>query len=277
MTRIRLNFFYLIMLFIATQSCALKSVFQIEPDENKGNVFQYCGGQEWGYIKQLEPVAKSPYLAVFLENNIFPAADAVVFNFVIQVQSDSKITFKDKNLKIYRDDQLVVDKPISFWIIQAEKQIEDRYSSNNYSFKLKNAASNEWEVRKKKYGGFFGEMALEEPIVVKINKIPNEEKKDNPINVKFDILNDNSIYIMNKLVIPFKEVRIRSGLIKIRTPAFQLNEIFIHEANYIFYFDQERLVKAMKDSNSCASLEQIFQWARNKNSWIWWMEPRITN
>ena len=76
-----------------------------------------------------------------------------------------------------------------------DKQIWDRYS-DLYTYKKSENTENDWEVRKKKYHGFFGQLALEEPFVVKITSHPFEEIEDSTIKITYENVTD-AIYIIS--------------------------------------------------------------------------------
>lgn len=76
-----------------------------------------------------------------------------------------------------------------------DKQIWDRYS-DLYTYKKIENTENDWEVRKKKYHGFFGQLAREEPFVVKIASHPFEEIKDSTIKITYENVTD-AIYIIS--------------------------------------------------------------------------------
>lgn len=135
---------------------------------------------------------------------------------------------------------------------------------------------NDWEVRKKKYYGFFGQLALEEPFVVKVASHPFEEIKDSTIKITYDNVTD-AIYIISKIIIPFSGSRSRTSDISVHVPSFDFNGAAIPDTQYIFHYDRERLVNSMNSSNRCASLEEIFRAGRNRDSWIWWMYPKISD
>ncbi|MBN8537984.1 MAG: hypothetical protein J0M15_13095 [Deltaproteobacteria bacterium] len=156
-----------------------------------------------------------------------------------------------------------------------DKQIWDRYS-DLYTYKKIENTENDWEVRKKKYHGFFGQLALEEPFVVKITSHPFEEIKDSTIKITYDHVTD-AIYIISKVIVPYGSSRSKTSDISVHVPAFGFNGAAIPDSQYTFHYDRERLVISMKGSNRCASLEEIFRAGRNKDSWIWWMYPIISD
>jgi hypothetical protein len=271
-----LKFVLSVASMIVFVGCATKSVFPIEPDENRHHVFQYCGGQEWGYVKNLGTEKNSPSLAVYLESNILENSDAVALNFAVQAKSDLTFSSDSKAFRMWIDGKEVQLTASPFWIVRGEKQIDQRYP-RGYSYKKIENSENEWEVRKQKYGGAFGDFALDEPFVVKISQYPNQEVKENPVKVAWDAENYDAIYILNKIIIPFQGNRPDTSLISVDIPSFELNGITVPASRYAFHYDREKLTQGMKDAARCASLDEIFREGRSKDSWIWWFYPRISD
>jgi hypothetical protein len=255
--------------------CATKSVFPIGNLQNKDQVFQYCGGQEWGYQTKLNAEKNSPYLAVYLESDISEKGDVIIFNFALQVKSNIEFSLPSKGLKIYIDNQEAYNKPIHFGVVRTEKQIWERYPGP-YVYKKIESTENEWEVRKQKYNGFFGRLALEEPFVVKIAGHPFEEINAPSVRLSYDNVTD-AIYILAKVIVPFGNPRSKTSEISVHVPAFALDGITNPESDYAFRYDREQLITSMKGAYRCASLEEIFRAGRNRDSWIWWMYPRVSD
>lgn len=266
----------IISIFILAQvllSCAQKSVFKIEPDQNEKYVFQFCGGQQWGYLKPLSPKEKAPYLGVYLVNEIFEDRIQIAPYFVIQAQEDTEIVFKTRVLKIIENGVTISSQPTNFRIIPSEKQIWELYPRTKYT--SKQVATDEWEIRKMKYGGMFGEMALEEPFIIKTNTHKIEETNSNIIKLNLDE-NLSDIYVVSSsFAFPRKRQGSKPLTITVRTPEFQVNGTIVKETDYVFHVDQSRLREATKDTARCATLEEVFRAGRNKDSWIWWMYPKI--
>ena len=265
----------IIITFLIAIGCAQKSVFPIGDQSNDSQVFQYCGGQEWGYLKKLDAAKDSPYFSVHLENDISEKTDVIILNLALQAKSDIEFSVPSKSLQIQLDGREVYNKPIHFGFIRAEKQIWNRYSEQ-YTYKRIENTENDWEVRKKKYNGFFGLMALEEPFIVKIASHPFAEIKDPDIKITFSNVTD-SIYIISKAIIPFGSARSKTSEISVRVPAFKVNGTVIPESRYTFHYDRERLVSNMRGAYRCASLEEIFHAGINKDSWFWWLYPRVSD
>lgn len=257
-------------------SCAHKSAFPLV-ENHPGNkyVVQFCGGRQWGYVKPIGADSKTTYMAVYLQSEIAEKSDAIIFNFTVQSNSNFKFTQPTKALKILTDGREVFSSPAHFAIIRVEKKIWDRYP-NGYVYKQVNNSRNEWEVRKEKFGGFFGRMAVEEPFTIKIADETFEEMKSPAVKLDFNDIID-STYIISKAIIPFAGEKSKTSRITVELPTFKINDDVIPATEYVFNYDREQLAIRMKDSNRCASLEEIFRAGRNKESWIWWMYPRMTN
>jgi hypothetical protein len=107
--------------------CAHKSVFPIGDQKNKGHIFQYCGGQQWGFIKKLNAEQDSPYFSIHLESDISDKSDLVILNLAFQAQSNVEFSQPSKGLLIQVDEHEVYNKPLHFGFIRTEKQIWERY------------------------------------------------------------------------------------------------------------------------------------------------------
>jgi len=257
-----------------TVGCATRSVFPIGNHQEKDQVFQYCGGQQWGYSKKISTDEKSPYMVVYLENDVSEKLDVITLNFAIHAKSNVDFSSPSNTLQIRIDGHDAFSGPTHLGIIKSEKQIWDRYP-RGYTYRRVNNTENEWVVSKEKYDGLFGQIFLEEPFIVKIPTHPFEEIKGSSAKISYGE-NIDAIYIISKVVVPFGGNRSKTSEISVRIPAFELNGIVSPESQYTFHYDREHLIERMRGAHRCASLEEIFREARNKDSWIWWMYPKVS-
>lgn len=137
-------------------ACVHKSVFHIEPDVHQDNVFQYCGGQQWGYIEKTGAANDPTYLGVFLEADIRKDSEWIFLNIAIEARSDLHVLFDNRNIEILKDGVAIYSEPSKFWIIRQEKTIDQRFNGSEYSYRQQGDGGNRWIVRKKSTEVFLG-------------------------------------------------------------------------------------------------------------------------
>ncbi len=274
-SRILTALLMLFSFFILT-SCAHRSTFRFDADEHHNQVIEYCGGQEWGYVYSLEDKEVSPFIGVFFENHVLEKSEYMVLNFAIQNRAELDVQFKNREIEILRDGKSIYRKTLSPWILRGEKRIWQRLS-DQYVYEEVPGSSNQFRVQKKKFGGFFGQMALEDPYILTIEKYPNEEAKTDHVHIPFDQENFDEVYLIAKIVIPIDGKILPNAEYSVRTPELTVNQNLVPSSVYKFFFNREKLLDAVKSTGRCASLEEIFWAAKNKHSWVWWMYPQITN
>jgi hypothetical protein len=201
----RLSVLFVVIVAMLVSSCAHKSHFEVAESDNGRHIFQYCGGKQWGFSRKLGADEKSPYLLVFLESEFREQADLVMATVLIHTISDTDLKIKGEELKIQRDGKPVtVDDP-NFWLIHDQPDIYDQFDYNK--FEATQISPTEWSVGKIKHWGMFGRSSIEDPVIVKLERAPNEPLKSESTHITLDPKKSRSLFFERKVVIKFDELR----------------------------------------------------------------------
>lgn len=256
-------------------SCVHKSTFKIPSEVKNSTVIDYCGGQQWGYVRPLASHSTGPFHGIFLEFSSVQDQEVLLLNFVIESARDLTVTFQERIIEIERDGKSIYKKPSSFWIIRDAKPIDQLYPRSEYSLTKVPDTLDEWRVHKQ-CKGLGCNLFWQPPFTVKIPEFANEATFSNTISVKLDPAL-NRVYILDKIVVPMREKKFASSILKVHAPAFVANGASVPATVHTFYFDRERLIRKLPAKNGCLSLNQIFNHARAQRvdplSWI--LDPFI--
>lgn len=254
--------------------CATKSTFKIEPDENRNDVFQYCGGGQWGYSRRIPATGSNdtdPYLAVLMT-----PADGNDFDIraIIELKAPALVTFENQWLRVSQNSQTFI-RSQPFEILRIERPLHLRFKGKINVTRVPDSP-NEYFVQEQKYGGAFGDMALEDPVRVKFEDHPPEPLTSNSIAVAFGDNRFGEYYIVNKARVRAASLKSGDG-INVRTPAFKVNDLSVPELQYTFHYDADKLRAVTTETTRCAGLEELFRFQRLNRSWIRWIRPRIVD
>jgi hypothetical protein len=270
------NLFFLSVLTstLIFTGCAHKSLLEVAESDKGRHIFQYCGGHQWGFSQKLGTDQQSPYLFVFLESDFLEQADLVMANVLIHTTTDTDLKINGQDIILQRDGKPVTVEDPNFWLIWGQPDIYDQFNYSDYN--AKQISPTEWEVGKIKYWGWFGRTSIEEPMAVKLEKAPNEQLRSESNHVALDPKKGKGLFFLRKTVVKFDGPRPADTKLTIQVPAFEVNGIQVPSDIYTLNYSRSRIESALKlAENRCGSPEEIVRAERNKDSWIWFMYPRI--
>lgn len=253
----------LVLSIFILSSCVHRSVLKREDDEHRKEVVQYCGGQLWGYVLSLDKTLKSsPYLALYTELTRFEKKEVLLLHLAFNFKNAAQFTTSDRSLKISIAGQPEKNQPVDLALFQQPKNINQLYPSHKYTVRS-SSQPGEYVISKMKYGGMFGEFALEEPFILKAPEPVVSKVTTDTVQISFDSNKDDEVYLRATTVLLTDPVASSESHIVVSLPKFLIDGKEFNLSPFVFNFNREQILSRAAKAARCPSLEMMFHWDRN--------------
>ena len=238
------------------------SYIKLPQDENKDFAFAYCQGQQWGYA---QPVQANPsvWQSVVVQYNKTKDQYFLSASYNLEIRGNIQIEFPKQSSSSMISGASAEASSL-YWLKQDLHPYPKKYQTSDFTADY-STEKNGYLIYKKKYGGFFGQIFVEKPILYQTPAPINQPLKENLLDISnFDSDTMDAFYVIKVELIPIKSLDQDLNF------SFKTPDIVIGGKKYegkVFKFSTlpNKVIEDSKKTYRCASLSEVF-WHRRRFS-----------